>query len=81
MAKRRTLFNRMVLSANEESLIKVLRMLKPDEARKVPDWAEQHADLAGNRHVDWSDFWSGEDLREATATSLGRFDPQEREDR
>jgi hypothetical protein len=31
----------MVLSANEESLIKVVRMLPPDEARKVLIWAQQ----------------------------------------
>ena len=35
----------MVLSANEESLIKVVRMLPADEARKVLVWAQQLADL------------------------------------
>ena len=45
----------MVLSASEESLIKAVRMLPPDEARKVLDWARQLADLGGGRPVEWSD--------------------------
>ncbi len=71
----------MVLSANEESLIKVVRMLPPDEARKVLVWSHQLADLAGGRRVEWSDSWSDDDLREATVASLERFDQQEREGR
>lgn len=71
----------MVLDANEESLIKVVRMLPPDEARKVLVWAQQLADLVGGRRVDWSDSWSDEDLREATLASLERFEQQEREGR
>jgi len=69
----------MVLSSSEESLIKVVRMLPPDEARKVLAWAEQLADLTGDRPVEWSDSWSDDDLREATAASLKRFEQQERE--
>jgi hypothetical protein len=45
----------MLLSASEESLIEVVRMLPPDEARKVLVWAQQLADLACGRPVDWSD--------------------------
>jgi len=71
----------MVLSTSEEELIKVVRMLPPEEARKVLDWAQQLADLAGNRHVEWSDSWSDDDLREATVASLERFEQQEREGR
>ncbi len=71
----------MVLSASEESLIKVVRMLAPDEARKVLVWAQQLADLGGGRRVDWSDSWSDDDLREATRASLERFEQQEREGR
>ena len=71
----------MVLDANEESLIKVVRMLPPDEARKVLVWAQQLADLGGGRRVDWSDSWSDEDLRQATLASLERFEQQEREGR
>jgi len=68
----------MVLSANEESLIKVVRMLPPDEGRKVLLWAQQLADLVGDRRVEWSDSWSDDDLREATLASLERFEQQER---
>ena len=69
----------MVLSANEESLIRVVRMLPPDETRKVLAWAQQLAELGGDRKVEWSDSWSDEDLREATLASLERFEKQERE--
>ena len=71
----------MILNASEESLIKVVRMLPPDEARKVLDWAQQLADLGSARDVEWSDSWSDEDLREASAASLKRFEQQEREGR
>ena len=71
----------MVLNANEESLIKAVRMLPPDEARKVLTWAQQLADLADSRRVEWSDSWSDEDLREATRASLERFEKEEREGR
>ena len=71
----------MVLSANEESLIKVVRMLPPDEARKVLVWAQQLVDIGGGRRVEWSDSWSDDDLREATVASLERFEQQEREGR
>lgn len=71
----------MVLSASEESLIKVVRMLPPDEARKVLVWAQQLTDLGGGRRVEWSDSWSDDDLREAAVASLERFEQQEREGR
>lgn len=71
----------MVLSVSEESLIKVVRMLPPDEARKVLVWAQQLADLGGGRGVEWSDSWSDDDLREASLASLERFEQQEREGR
>jgi hypothetical protein len=71
----------MVLSASEESLINVVRMLPPDEARKVLVWAQQLAALGRGRRVDWSDSWSDDDLRDATIASLERFEQQEREER
>ena len=71
----------MILNASEESLIKVVRMLPPHEARKVLDWAQQLADLGSARHIEWSDSWSDEDLRDATAASLKGFEQQEREGR
>ncbi|HTC31777.1 MAG TPA: hypothetical protein VK724_00320 [Bryobacteraceae bacterium] len=71
----------MVLSPQEESLIRVVRALPPDEAGKVLDWAGQLADLAGGRPIEWSDSWSDEDLAEATAAALRRFEEQEQDDR
>ncbi|HEY7392781.1 MAG TPA: hypothetical protein VH640_29950 [Bryobacteraceae bacterium] len=71
----------MVLSVSEESLIKAVRTLPPEEARKVLDWVQHLADLGGNRRVEWSDSWSEDDLREATRASLERFEQQEREGR
>jgi hypothetical protein len=69
----------MVLSADEESLIKVVRMLPAEEAGKLLIWAQQLADLGGGRRVDWSDSWSDDDLRDATIGSLERFEQQEQE--
>ena len=71
----------MVLSAQEESLISVVRALPPEEAGKVLDWALQLADLAGGRAIEWSDAWSDEDLAEATAAAVRRFEDREQEDR
>jgi len=71
----------MVLSAQEESLISVVRALPPEEAGKVLNWARQLADLARGRTVEWSDSWTDEDLTEATAAAVQRFEDQEREDR
>ena len=51
----------MVLSASEESLIRVVRMLPPDEAGKVLVWARQLAELGAGRLIEWSDSWSEEE--------------------
>jgi len=67
----------MVLSANEESLINVVRALPPDEAGRVLDWAWQLADLAGGRAVDWSDSWPNDDLADATAAAGRRFEDKD----
>ena len=71
----------MVLSPQEESLISVVRTLPPEEAGKVLNWARQLADLAGGRTIEWSDSWTDEDLADATAAAMQRFEYQEREDR
>ena len=42
----------MVLSAQEESLISVVRTLPPDEAGKILNWARQLADLAAGRMIE-----------------------------
>ena len=67
----------MVLTAQEESLIGVVRALPPDEAGKVLNWARQLADLAGGRAVQWSDSWTDEDLADATSAALRRFEAEE----
>jgi len=71
----------MVLSAQEESLISVVRALPPEEAGKVLNWARQLADLADGRRIEWSDSWTDQDLVDATAAAVQRFEDQEREDR
>jgi hypothetical protein len=71
----------MVLNAEEESLISVVRGLSPEEAGKVLNWARQLADLADGRTIDWSDTWTAEDLADATASAVRRFEDQEREGR
>jgi hypothetical protein len=71
----------MVLSAQEESLISLVRALPPEEAGKVLNWARQLADLARGRTVEWSDSWTDEDLAEATAAAVRRFEDREREGR
>ena len=71
----------MVLSEQEESLISAVRALPPEEAGKVLDWARQLADLAGGRTIEWSDSWTDEDLAEATAAAVRRFEDQEQEGR
>ena len=67
----------MVLTLEEESLISVVRALPPEEAGKVLNWARQLADLAGGRTVGWSDSWSDEDLADATAAAVQRFEDEE----
>ena len=69
---------RMVLSVEEESLIKVVRALPGEEARKVLTWASQLTDLAQGREIEWSDAWTDEDIADATLASLRRFEDQER---
>ena len=71
----------MVLNAQEESLISVVRALPPDEAGKVLDWARQLADLADGQTIQWSDSWTEEDLAEATSAAVRRFEDREQVDR
>jgi hypothetical protein len=56
----------MVPSPREESLINVVRTLKPEGSGKFLDWARQLADLGGGRTIDWSNAWADEDLFDAT---------------
>ena len=54
-------------------------MLPTGDAQKVLDWAQQLANLGGGQPVMWSDSWSDDDLREATAASMKRFEQLERD--
>ena len=71
----------MVLSAQEESLISVVRALPADEAGKVLDWARQLSDLADGRAIQWADSWTDEDLADATAAAVRRFEDPEKQGR
>ena len=66
----------MVLSVEEESLVKVLRALPPEETTKLLSWATHVAQLSKGKEIEWSDSWSEEDLADATAYSLRRFDEE-----
>lgn len=70
----------MVLTAQEESLIGVLRRLSPEEAGKVFRWAHELSDLSGGRPIQWADTWNDEDLADATQASLKRFEDSELHD-
>ena len=71
----------MVLDAQEESLIRVVRALPPEEAQKILTWARQLADLGNGRTVDWADSWNDEDLADATAAAVRRFEDEEGRER
>jgi len=66
-----------VLTAQEESLINLLRVLPPDETGKVLNWARELADLAGDRAIHWSDAWTDEDLADATRDAISNLDAAE----
>ncbi|MBL8211891.1 MAG: hypothetical protein JNK87_14330 [Bryobacterales bacterium] len=64
----------MVLTAQEQSLIGILRALPPHEAEKVFLWANHLSDLAGDGGIQWSDAWTEEDLADATEFALRCLD-------
>ena len=70
-----------MLTAQEESLISVVRALPPNEAGKVLNWARQFTDLADGRAIHWSDAWTDEDLTDATAAAVLCFEGQEKQGR
>ena len=69
----------MVLTEQEELLISAVRALPPVEVGKVLHWAQQLADLADGRVIEWSDSWTDEDLADATAAAIRRFEDGERQ--
>ena len=70
----------MVLSEQEQVLIGLVRALSREEAAQVLNWASQLADLAGGRTIEWSDSWTDEDIAEAMAAAVQRFEEQEQAD-
>jgi len=68
------------LNARETSLLQAFRRLPPDAAAELTALVERLATLRPNTKIDWSDSWSDEDLREATAASIRRFEAEESEE-
>jgi hypothetical protein len=50
----------------------------PQEVRTLPP---EEAGKVGGRAIEWSDSWSDEDLAEATAAAVRRFEEEEHADR
>jgi hypothetical protein len=69
----------MMLSLEEEALVNVVRALPPQEARKVLIGVSQLADLSQGREIEWADAWTDQDIADAMAAALRRFDEQERD--
>lgn len=64
----------IVLNEKEEQLVQAIRVLPEGTADQIMLWASRLADLTAGRPVDWSDSWRDEDMRDAAAASLRRFD-------
>jgi hypothetical protein len=67
----------IVLTQKEEHLVQAIRVLPEETAEQILLWASGLADLAAGRRVEWSDSWTEEDMRDATAASLQRFEESE----
>ena len=66
-----------MLTEKEEQLVQTIRVLPEGTADQIMLWASRLADLAAGRPVDWSDFWTEEDMRDARAASLRNFEESE----
>jgi hypothetical protein len=62
------------LNAREASLVQTFRRLPPCAAAELTALAERLAALHPNTRIDWSDFWSDEDLKEFTTASASRLE-------
>ena len=67
----------IVLNEKEEQLVQAVRVLPPETTDQILQWASRLAELAAGRPIDWSDSWTDEDMRDATAASLRRFEDSE----
>ena len=59
---------------SEERFIQTLRALPPDAVEHLIAWTTGLRDLSNGAKIDWSDTWTEEDLADAQAASLARFD-------
>ena len=71
----------IVLTEKEERLVETIRVLPEGTADQMMLWAAQLADLAAGRPIEWSDAWSDEDLRDATAASVQNLEESESHER
>jgi hypothetical protein len=71
----------MLLTEREERLVQTIRALPEGAADQIMTWASRLADLSQGKPLEWSDSWTEEDLRDATASSLRRFEEVEPEAR
>ena len=69
----------MVLTEQEESLVKTVRALNPDQARRILLWASALGDLSQGEPFDWSDVWTDQDIADASAAGLASFEQRESE--
>ena len=70
----------MQLNEREASLVDAFRRLPSDTAIELSALAARLAEVAPDRPIDWSDSWSGADLKGFRAASLRRLDAEESED-
>jgi hypothetical protein len=62
----------------DATLIKVVRVLPPEQTHEVWNWARQLADLPNGREIELSDAWTDEDIADVTAFSLRGYEGRER---
>ena len=71
----------ILLTEEEERLVETIRVLPPGTTDQILLWASQLADLAAGRPIEWSDAWTDEDLRDATAASVRSLEESESRER
>lgn len=67
----------IVLNEKEERLLETIRALPPGTTDHILQWTSRLAELAAGRPIDWSDCWTDEDMLDAGAVSLKRFEESE----
>lgn len=66
-----------MLTEKEERLVQTIRVLPEGAADQILLWATQVADLSAGRAIEWSDHWTEEDKRDATAASLHNIEERD----